>query len=210
MKPEFLIEKNGRTFALYAGLLDEAHSRGLKAIRTSLVQIPGPDNGYVAIAQATVTMLGFYEKSDPQGLVERVAYDQDFEGTGDASSDNVSKLMAPHIIRMAETRAKARALRDAINIGEALLDDPTEEDAAPVARPTEKPRMAEREFSKSPEGQAVESEIAKLKRRYAALILEAAPLKVNVHPIPANATVDQVTDLGVDLRNRIDEAKARR
>lgn len=209
MKPEFLIDKNGRTFALYAGLLDEAHSRGLKAIRTSLVQIPGPDNGYVAIAQATVTMLGFYDQSNKDGLVERVRFDQDFEGTGDASADNVSKLMAPHIIRMAETRAKARALRDAINIGEALLDDPTEEDA-PVARPAEKPKMAEREFSRSPEGQAVETELQKLKRRYAALALEAAPLKVNVHPIPDNATVDQITDLGVDLANRIAEAKARR
>ena len=40
-----------------------------------------------------------------------------FSGYGDASAANVGRMIAPHIIRMAETRAVARALRLACNIG---------------------------------------------------------------------------------------------
>ncbi len=46
-----------------------------------------------------------------------------FTGIGDASPDNVGRTIAPHIIRMAETRAKARALRDAVNIGVTALEE---------------------------------------------------------------------------------------
>ena len=40
-----------------------------------------------------------------------------FEGIGDASPENVPPHILPHLNRMAETRAKARALRDAVKIG---------------------------------------------------------------------------------------------
>ena len=40
-----------------------------------------------------------------------------FEGIGDADPGNVEGFLAPHLIRVAETRAKARALRDAVNCG---------------------------------------------------------------------------------------------
>jgi hypothetical protein len=40
-----------------------------------------------------------------------------FEAIGDASPENVPPHILPHLNRMAETRAKARALRDAVNIG---------------------------------------------------------------------------------------------
>ncbi len=106
MKKEFIVERDGRTFVLYAGLLDLAHERGLKSITTTLVQIPNELNGNMAICHATV--------ETEQGT---------FTGLGDACPANVTRLMAPHLIRMAETRAKARALRDAVNVGVTALEE---------------------------------------------------------------------------------------
>ena len=84
----------------YPGLLSKAHEEGLQRIATKLIQVPSDENGRMAIAKALV--------ETTKGR---------FEGIGDACPDNVSSFIAPHLIRMAETRAKARALRDAVNIG---------------------------------------------------------------------------------------------
>ena len=84
----------------YPGLLSKAHEEGLQRIATKLLQVPSDENGRMAIAKALV--------ETTKGR---------FEGIGDACPDNVSSFIAPHLIRMAETRAKARALRDAVNIG---------------------------------------------------------------------------------------------
>jgi hypothetical protein len=132
MKREFVINRNGKDYVLYAGLLDLAHQQGLKAIKTQLVQVPSSDNGQVAICLAEVTT----EKGT-------------FTGIGDADPGNVSRMMATALIRMAETRAKARALRDAVNVGMAALEElgdggadapggpalPVELDAAPPRVP---------------------------------------------------------------------------
>lgn len=98
--PQFLAERGGRTFILYAGLLDAAHRAGLKRITTKLLQVGDEANGQTWIACAEVeTTLGT------------------FTGIGDASPANVAPAMARCLPRMAETRAKARALRDAVNAG---------------------------------------------------------------------------------------------
>lgn len=107
MREEFMITRQGKPYVLYAGLLDEAHARGLKGIETHLTQTPTAENGQVAIAKAIVEM-GDGSK---------------FSGIGDASPENVGRGIAPHTIRMAETRAKARALRDAINVGTASVEE---------------------------------------------------------------------------------------
>ena len=100
-----LKDRNGRVtgtkeVVTYQGLLSKAHEEGLKYIKTSLVQIPTDDNSRVAIARAEV--------ETSRGM---------FQGYGDASPGNVNPFIVPHLIRMAETRAKARALRDAVNVG---------------------------------------------------------------------------------------------
>jgi hypothetical protein len=46
-----------------------------------------------------------------------------FAGIGDAAPSNVNRMIVPHLIRMAETRAKARALRDAVNIGVTAVEE---------------------------------------------------------------------------------------
>lgn len=85
MKREFMIQRDGKDFVLYAGLLDAAHEKGLKAITTTLVQIPNETNGNTAICHATVEIEG-----------------GSFTGIGDASPSNVNRMMSPHLIRMAE------------------------------------------------------------------------------------------------------------
>ncbi len=106
VKKEFFIERQGKKFVLYAGLLDAAHRQGLKDITTTVAQIPTPENGNVAVCHAVVE-------------TERGR----FTGIGDASPENVAPLMRPHMIRLAETRAKARALRDAVNVSVASIEE---------------------------------------------------------------------------------------
>lgn len=132
MKKEFTVERDGKTFVLYAGLLDLAHERGLKSITTTLVQIPTELNGHCAIVHAIVEL--------ERGV---------FTGLGDASPENVNRMMAPHLIRMAETRAKARALRDGVNVGvtalEELADPSAGEDEGYDYDDSDPGEMAERE-----------------------------------------------------------------
>lgn len=101
------VEIHGKQHPTYAGVLNKAHEEGLVSIQTKLIQSPLKENHYMAIMHATVTMKG-----------EKV-----FEGIGDATPKNVNSMIAPHIVRMAETRAKGRALRDALNITEALYEE---------------------------------------------------------------------------------------
>lgn len=134
MKKEFIVERQGKSFVLYAGLLEEAHVQGLKSISTTLLQTPSDSNGNLAICQATVEMQN----------------GNTFSGIGDASPQNVNDMMRNCLIRMAETRAKARALRDAVNVGVVSLEELGEAtdfaaddhlaQPAPAAAPT---RMAE-------------------------------------------------------------------
>lgn len=110
MKDEFTITRQGRQHVLFAGLLDEAHARGLVSIHTSPVKIEMDESTgepLYAFFSATVTM--------KDGRV--------FSGFGDATRKNVGGGIRPHLIRMAETRAKARALRDAVNIGATSLEE---------------------------------------------------------------------------------------
>jgi len=117
VRDEFLITRQGKQYVLYQGLLDEAHSLGLRGIDTDLIQVPDESNGNVAIVKAKAEMEN----------------DRHFSGIGDASPENVGRNIAPHLIRMAETRAKARALRDAVNVGATALEELSDGDDAPPA-----------------------------------------------------------------------------
>jgi hypothetical protein len=106
VKKEFIVNRQGKDFVLYEGLLDEAHQQGLCRISTTLIQLPHDDNGNMAVVAAEI--------ETGKGT---------FSGLGDASPANVGRPIVPHILRMAETRAKARALRDAVNIGVTALEE---------------------------------------------------------------------------------------
>lgn len=104
---KWIVNLNGKDFVLYAGLLAEATDQGLRGIETQLIQIPTEENGHTAIVKAIA-------------LIEGRSV---FEGYGDANPKNVNPRMVGALIRMAETRAKGRALRDATNIGITMLEE---------------------------------------------------------------------------------------
>lgn len=104
-------DKHGRVIetkevVTYAGLLNRAHQEGLRSIKTKVIQAPNEANGMTAISLAEVVT--------EKGV---------FRDYGDAHPGNVTAKIAPHLIRMAVTRAKARALRDAINVGVVSLEE---------------------------------------------------------------------------------------
>lgn len=112
--PKFVMQRQGKDMVLYAGLVDAAHRAGLIAIKTEIVQFPTKDNDHTTIVQATAVFPS--PGDDSENL-------RAFSGIGDANPQNVGKNIAPHSIRMAETRAKARALRDALNIGMVTVEE---------------------------------------------------------------------------------------
>ena len=92
---------------LYSGLLDLAHQRGLSRIEVEVIQYPTAENSMEAICKATA--------ESKQGDI--------FIDAGDASLKNVKRAVALHILRMASTRAKARVLRDMVNVGMTSLEE---------------------------------------------------------------------------------------
>lgn len=129
--PDQIINRQGKDFVLYAGLLDAAHKVGLQSIRTTLVKYPGAGSEG-AIVHATAEF--------PWGS---------FDGIGDADPSNVSRQIAPHLIRMAETRAKARALRDALSVGMVAA-----EEMGPTGEGDDKPAQSSRPFASNGGGAA--------------------------------------------------------
>ena len=103
----FLKNIKGKDFVLYAGLLDLAHQIGIMSIRVKTIQYPTKENGLEAICEAHV------ESKDNQDFVE----------IADANPNNVAPLVRQHVLRMAATRAKARALRDMTNVGITCLEE---------------------------------------------------------------------------------------
>jgi len=100
MDKRFIQNIQGKDFIKFEGLLNEFHINGGKEIYTKIIQ------NEPLIIQATV-----------KGRVGT------FQGIGDADENNVNRLIANHKIRMAETRAIARALRWYNNIGMCSADE---------------------------------------------------------------------------------------
>ena len=98
---EFITKIGDKEFVTYEGLLNLFHQNEGKEIHTELIsKTLGSEEEVFFIFKAVV-------------IGERGIY----EGYGDACKGNVGSLVMKHMMRMAETRAKARALRDYNNIG---------------------------------------------------------------------------------------------
>lgn len=97
----------GKEFVKYPGLLDLAHQHGLSSIEVDIVQMPTKDNGNFAVCRATV--------------MSKIG--ETFIDVGDANPGNCSSKVSRHLLRMASTRAIARALRSYTNVGMTALEE---------------------------------------------------------------------------------------
>jgi len=103
----FITTIENKDFVLYAGLLDLAHQKGILKIDVEPLQLPAADNGHMAICKATVLSKSGEVYSD----------------VGDATPQNCHPRVAKHLLRMASTRAIARALRSMTNVGMTALEE---------------------------------------------------------------------------------------
>lgn len=110
-----IMNLSGREFVKFEGLLALGHELGLDGVESQMVQAPTAENGQTCIMHATITMKG----------------GRTFSAHGDANPGNVSGAVKPHLIRMADTRAIARALRLATNVGITAYEELAEADLAP-------------------------------------------------------------------------------
>ena len=103
----FIKKIDDKDFVLYSGLLDVAHQKNLSSVDVELIQFPSDENKQTAICRAKVETVDGKKFSD----------------IGDANPQNCNSKVARHLIRMASTRAKARAFRDMDNIGMTALEE---------------------------------------------------------------------------------------
>lgn len=118
LKPEFKAKfvKNlqGKEFMTYNGLISLAKEKGVKSMTSRILQFPNADNNNTIIVEAIV--VGYEEIN---GTETEVTY----TGIGDANVGNCNKQVGQHFIRMADTRAKGRALRDFLGIDMVMSEE---------------------------------------------------------------------------------------
>ena len=98
---------HGKDFISYEGLPAMAHERGLQELSAEFISVTAD----LALAAAHVVLAGGHQ----------------FWDAGDATPQNVHQAVKPHFPRVALTRAKARCLRDALNIGMVSVEELNED-----------------------------------------------------------------------------------
>jgi hypothetical protein len=93
----------GKPFVRYARLLALAHEHGLVSLKVHFISVTVE----LALAEADATF----------------ADGKTYSECADSTQQNVPQHIRPHFPPMALTRAKARVLRDALNIGIAALEE---------------------------------------------------------------------------------------
>ena len=102
----YVVTHRGTTYVLADGLLAAAHRAGVREIAVELLQAPTEANGRTAVCAATVVT--------PAGR---------FRGLGDASPRNSPDADPGALLRLAQVRAKARTLCDALNLAMVPAED---------------------------------------------------------------------------------------
>lgn len=105
--PRFVVLLRGKSYPVFAGVLDAVTRAGMKSLTTTIIQIPSPENGQLAVVMARLEM--------EDGRI--------FEDVGDCSPQSATPALASAALRFASTRAKGRVCRDAANCGAELLEE---------------------------------------------------------------------------------------
>jgi hypothetical protein len=111
-KKGYIIKLQGREYTTHAGLLATAHENGLEGVWVEMVSWD-PD-ARAAVMKATA--------KGARGT---------YTDYGDASPQNVGKMIANACIRMAATRASSRALRLYLGVGMTCFDELPGKDPEP-------------------------------------------------------------------------------
>ena len=104
-KNEEIIKIAGKNHMLYKGLLALAHKKDPKF---------------------SMRIRNFYVSDDMKKawcIVRLESKGQIFDGFGSSTPENTGSMTQTHPVEMSNTRAKGRALRDFLNIGEAMAEE---------------------------------------------------------------------------------------
>ena len=101
-----MITRRGVDYVLSTGLLVAAHQLGVVSISARLLQLPASDNGWLAVCSSSVTT--------QTGA---------FTALGDAHPGNAARADVSTLLLLAQLRAKAHALCDALNLELIPIED---------------------------------------------------------------------------------------
>lgn len=160
LKEDEVVEKDGGGKLVYLkGLERLARERGITQQTSQVVSAPSKDNPY-----ATVTVgYEFRDAADDGGFVYRT-----YQASADASDKNCEGNFKLYPVAMAESRAKARALRNAFGISACSVEEVKDIDEVIQSPPCSDPQqylikklLKEKNVSLSDAGQLIS--IANLK-----------------------------------------------
>lgn len=169
-KTDKVVKLQGKEYVLFEGLLEVTHENyHLMGFSTDLIQYPTNENNMTAIVKAVVTV------KDGEDVKQ-------FSGIGDASPSSVNRMIAPHIIRMAETRALGRAMRFLTGFGTVFeeLGDLDEQKQSSKNNTSNKKETKKETQTKSEAPQASQAQLKKIEKDAKALGLSAKEVYVHL------------------------------
>lgn len=120
IKKGFIVKVQGKPFIRYEGLLELAEEKGLFALESELIEIDKKAQfaHFKATAKAPLIIDGKYQFNNLGKVICKT-----FTSYGDGSPANINRGVISSYIRVSETRAKARALRDLCGIGMCSVEE---------------------------------------------------------------------------------------
>lgn len=120
MKLGYIVKVQGKPFIRYEGLLLLAEERELISIETEQIELDRKEQFAQFKATAKIPLLidGKHQFNQLGKLICKT-----FTSYGDGSPKNINRGVISSFIRVAETRAKARALRDLCGIGMCSVEE---------------------------------------------------------------------------------------